>query len=461
MLTVSNADNGSGVNRSYWRRVAQDGSGAPDTVAHVNAPTASDAARLDATDPLASFRDRFVIADNGPAETGPAVNELVYLDGNSLGRLPRATRERLVDVIDQEWGRDLIRGWDRWIELARSGGDVITSIIGAHPGEVILSDSTSVNLYKLAAAALDARGDRRVIVTDDDNFPTDQYVLQGLASARNLELRVIKTDIDAGIALADVIAAIDRDTALVSLSHVAYRSGAIADITGITAAVHDAGALMLWDLCHSAGSVPVGLADSGADLAVGCTYKHLNGGPGAPAFLYVRADLQQQLRQPLWGWFSQKDQFGMAGAYEPVDGVERFLVGTPGVLGGYAALEGARISAEAGIDAIAAKGRALTSFALDLAEPWLADFGFAIASPRDAVRRGAQVTLYHPAAWQICQALKAVEVIPDFRTPDRLRLGFAPLYTRFVDVHTGMARLHKIMESRAYEAFPAERSRVT
>lgn len=405
----------------------------------------------DAADELAAFRDRFLI-DNP---------DLIYLDGNSLGRLPLATRTRLTEVIDREWGSELIRGWDRWIELAGEAGDIIAGLIGAQPGEVILSDSTSVNLYKLAAAALDARPGRRVIVTDDDNFPTDQYVLQGLASARDLELRVIKTDIDAGIDLADVVVALDQDTALLCLSHVAYRSGAIADITAITAAAHDVGALMLWDLCHSAGSVPVGLAAAGADLAVGCTYKHLNGGPGAPAFLYVRAELQQTLRQPLWGWFSQKDQFNMASTYDPVERIERFLVGTPNVLGGYAVLEGVRISAEAGIEAIAAKGRALTGYAIELFDEWLAPYGFTLASPRDANRRGAQITAYHPQAWQICQALKAADVIPDFRTPDRLRLGMAPLYTRFVDVHTGLSRLRDIMASGSYQAFPAERSRVT
>ncbi len=359
---------------------------------------------LDAADQLAAFRDRFVIDDPN----------VIYFDGNSLGRLPKSTRVRLIEAIDREWGRDLIRGWDRWIEIARDAGDVLAGLIGAHPGEVILSDSTSVNLYKLAAAALDARPGRRVIVTDDDNFPTDQYILAGLADARGCELRVIKTDMNAGVALADVVAAIGTDTALVSLSHVAYRSGAIADLAGITAAVHDVGALMLWDLCHSAGAVPVGLAAADVDLAVGCTYKHLNGGPGAPAFLYVRADLQQRLRQPLWGWFSQKDQFAMANTYEPVDGIERFLVGTPGVLGGYGALEGARISAEAGIEAIAAKGRALTSYAIDLFTAWLEPHGFVLASPPDSGRRGAQITAHHPQAWQICQALEGGRRDPGF-----------------------------------------------
>jgi kynureninase len=384
---------------------------------------ARNAAALDAADDLAGFRERFVINQA----------DLIYLDGNSLGRLPHATRARLISAIDDEWGDDLIRGWERWISLAREAGDVIATLIGADPGEVILSDSTSV----------------------------DRYLLAGLAAARGLELRVIPADMDTGVTLSDVRAAVDEDTALVCLSHVAYRSGAIADVSGITSVAHGAGALMLWDLCHSAGSMPVALGRAEADLAVGCTYKHLNGGPGAPAFLYVRADLQTELRQPMWGWFSQKNQFEMGGTYDPVDSIERFLVGTPSVLGGYAALEGARISAEAGIEVIAAKARALTSYAVELFDEWLAPHGFALASPRDADHRGAQITLRHPSAWQITQALKAVDVIPDFRTPDRLRLGFAPLYTRFADAYTGLSRLRDVMESESYRAFPAELSRVT
>jgi len=406
---------------------------------------------LDGADPLAGFRDRFVLDD-----------DLVYFDGNSLGRLPKATRDRLRHVVDVEWGEELIRGWDRWIGLCREAGDLLaTGVLGVHPGEVVLADSTSVNLYKLASAALSARPGRRTIVTDDDNFPTDQYVLQGLARARRKRLRTIPTDIDAGVSLDAIREALDEDVALVSLSHVAYRSGAIADLVGITAAAHEVGALVLWDLSHSAGSVPVPLAEAGADLAVGCTYKHLNGGPGAPAFLYVRADLQTQLRQPIWGWFGQRDQFDMSGRYAPVDSIERFLVGTPPVLAGYAALEGIRVTAEAGIEEVAGKGAALTGYAIEIVDAWLGPHGFALASPRDDTRRGAHVTLHHPQAWQVSQALRAAKVIPDFRTPDRLRIGLAPLYTRFVDVYEGLSRLREIMSSGSYREFPAERARVT
>jgi kynureninase len=407
---------------------------------------------LDAGDPLAPYRDRFVIDDP----------RLVYFDGNSLGRLPAATRARLGEAVSREWGGSLIRGWDSWIDLARQAGDVLaTGVLGVSPGEVVLSDSTSVNLYKLAAAALDARPGRGVIVTDDDNFPTDRYVLEGLAAARGLKIRVVRADINDGLDPADVRAVLDEDVALVCLSHVAYRSGARADLVALTRAAHEVGALTLWDLCHSAGSVPVPLREAAADLAVGCTYKYLNAGPGAPAFLYVRADLQAGLRQPIWGWFGRRDQFAMDARYDPADTIDRFLVGTPPVLGGYAALEGASITAEAGIEAVAAKGAALTGYAIDLFDAWLAADGFALATPREPGRRGAHVTLYHPSAWQICQALKAADVIPDFRTPDRLRMGFSPLYTRFVDVYDGFDRLREITRSGTWERFPAERGRVT
>jgi len=405
----------------------------------------------DAVDPLAGFRDRFMISDPG----------LIYLDGNSLGRLPVATRQRLHEAIDAEWGADLINGWEKWITLGREVGDVLAGVLGAAPGEVVLSDSTSVNLYKLAMAACDARPGRSVIITDNDNFPTDLYVLQGVAAARGMELRVVTSDLDEGVRTADIAAVLDSEVALVSLSQVAYRSGAIADLAGITAAAHRAGSLTLWDLSHSAGSVRVGLREAGADLAVGCTYKHLNAGPGAPAFLYVRRDLQATLRQPIWGWFGQRDQFDMAGTYDPVESVDRFLVGTPTVLAGYAALEGARLTAEAGIEAIAAKTTALGSYAIALVDSWLAPLGVRLASPREDARRGAHVTLHHPHAWQICQALKQARVIPDFRTPDRLRLGLAPLYTRFIDVHTGLMRLRDIIRTGAFRAFPTHRSRVT
>ena len=310
-------------------------------------------------------------------------------------------------------------------------------------------------------AALDARPGRSVIVTDDDNFPTDRYVLQGIAAQRGAEFRMIGTDPDQGLAADALRAAVDGRTALVSLSHVAYRSGALADMAAITAIVHEAGALALWDLCHSAGAVPVELDASGADLAVGCTYKYLNAGPGAPAFLYVRRELQQALRQPVWGWFGQRDQFDMGRIYEPVPGIGQFLTGTPQIIGTVAVQEGTRLLGEAGIGRLRAKAVALTGYLIGLADAWLAPYGVTVASPRQAERRGAHVTLAHPDAWRISQALIQRGVIGDYRTPDRLRLGPVPAYTRFTDVWDALDTTRQIIENKAYQDFPPEPARVT
>jgi kynureninase len=407
---------------------------------------------LDAADPLAGFRHRFVREDPS----------LIYLDGNSLGPLPRTTQARVADVLGREWGGGLVRSWGQWIGLPGHAGDVLGEhLLGAAAGQVVVCDSTTVNLYKLACAALDARPGRSVIVTDDDNFPTDRYVLEGIAAQRGCELRMIRTDPDQGIDEEALSGAVDERTALVSLSHVAYRSGALSDMAAITRLVHEAGALALWDLCHSAGAVPVELDASGADLAVGCTYKYLNAGPGAPAFLYVRRDLQPQLRQPVWGWFGHRDQFAMGQGYDPVPGIGHFLTGTPDIIGTVAVLEGARLLAEAGIGPLRTKGVALTAYLIALADAWLAPCGIAVASPRQDARRGAHVTLRHPEAWRISQALIRRKVIGDYRTPDRLRLGPAPLYTRFTDVWDALDIVRRIMADKTYQDFPAARSTVT
>jgi len=408
---------------------------------------------LDAGDPLGHLADRFVVDDP----------ELIYLDGNSLGRLPRSTLARLAAVAEHEWGSGLIRSWDTWIDLPARCGDLIArSLLGAEPGEVVVSDSTSVNLYKLAVAALDAQSGRDVIVTDDDNFPTDRYIVEGLAAQRGLELRMVASDPVHGPDPDLLAAAIDERTALVTLSHVAYRSAALADLAAITALAHRSGALVLWDLCHSAGSVPVELAAAGADLAVGCTYKYLNAGPGAPAFLYVRRDLQASLRQPIWGWFGQRDQFTMGPGYDPEPDIRRFTVGTPAVLGVAAVEEGVQVLAEAGIDRLREKGRRMTAYLVDLADEWLAPLGFELVSPRDPDRRGSHISLRHDDAWRICRAcIETANVIPDFRAPDRLRLGPAPLTTRYVEVWEAMDRLRRLVGSGAHLAYGAERGRVT
>ena len=397
-----------------------------------------DPAPLDAADPLAPFRARFVIAD-------PA---LIYLDGNSLGRLPAATAERLARVVGDEWGGELIRGWDHWLGEPQRVGDRLAEVaLGAHEGEVIVSDSTSVNFYKLALAALEARPGRRVLVTDRPNFPTDRYVLEGLARARDLEIAWVDPDEIEGPQPADVEAALadhPGDVALVTLSHVNYRSAAIADMAAITSLAHDAGALALWDLSHSAGSIAVDLEGAGADLAVGCTYKYLNGGPGAPAWLYVRRSLQRQLRNPIQGWFGRRDQFEMGQGYEPEPGIRSWLVGTPGILGLAAADEGIGLVAEAGIDRIRAKGIGLTEYAIALFDARLAGLGFGLGSPRDPARRGAHVAIKHPDARRLTAELIARGVIPDFREPDSIRFGLSPLTTSFRDVEAGIAALETL-----------------
>jgi kynureninase len=407
---------------------------------------------LDAADELAGFRDRFVRADH----------DVVYLDGNSLGPLPVRTQARIAEVVDQEWGIGLVRSWDKWIQLPRQAGDMVGEhLVGAAPGQVLVCDSVTVNLYKLASAALDYQAGRDVIITDDDNFPTDRYVLQGIAAQRGAELRMIHTDMDQGVSAEALAEALDERTALVSLSHVAYRSGALADMRGLTERIHAVGALALWDLCHSVGAVPVELDASGADLAIGCTYKYVNAGPGAPAFLYVRDGLQDQLRQPIWGWFGQRDQFAMGPGYNPAPGIDAYLTGTPQIVGTVGVEEGARLLGEAGMTRLRAKGTELTRYLIALADELLAPLGFAIASPRDDARRGAHVTLRHDDAWQISQALIRENVIGDYRTPDRIRLGPAPITSRFVDVWTAIDTLRQIAADKSYADIPSEQARVT
>jgi kynureninase len=391
--------------------------------------TRDDALALDAADPLAAFRDRFEHAGDG-----------LYLDGNSLGRLPIATRERVLATLDQ-WGTELVSGWHEWIDLPLRAGDAIGTLIGAAPGEVVATDSVTVNLYKLVCAALDARGPG-ALVTDRGNFPTDRYVLEGIAAARGLALRIFDSD-DLDGPLAGDLAELGTGDVLV-LSHVAYRSGALADMTALTAAAKERGATLIWDLSHSAGALPVDLHGSGAELAVGCTYKYLNAGPGAPGYLYVASELQGSLRSPIQGWFGQREQFAMERDYDPVPGIARFLAGTPPILQLAAVEEGAKLTAEAGLDAIRAKSVALTEQIVALYDEWLAPLGFELGSPREAAVRGSHVSLRHPRAWTFTRALIDAGVTPDFRGPDSIRLGVAPLYVGFADVWDALDRLRAI-----------------
>jgi len=408
------------------------------------------AAELDRDDPLARFRTEFELEPNGP----------LYVDGNSLGRLPVRTRDRLAALVD-EWGIELVRGWHRWIDLPTDVGDLLGQhVLGARPGETLVADSVTVNLYKLARAALAARPGRQVVVTDRTNFPTDRYVLAGLEA----EVRLFDPDPIAGPTADDVAdACAPGDVALVALSQVAYRSGALADLPAITAAAHAAGALVLWDVSHSAGAVEIELAEHGVDLAVGCTYKYLCAGPGAPAFLFVRTDLQDELRSPIQGWFGQREQFAMELDYEPAEGIARFLAGTPPILGLAAVEAGAELVAEAGIGAIAAKAHALTAFGIERFDERLAPLGLELGTPRDPARLGAHLALRHPEeAWRICRALiERAAVIPDFRGPDTVRFGFPPLATSFADVAEAIERLADVVERKAYLEFDPRRRRVT
>ncbi len=408
---------------------------------------------LDAADQTARFRDRFV---------QPGWDDVIYLNGNSLGPLPVRTQARIAEVVDQEWGVGLVRSWDKWIHLPREAGDMLgETLLGAAPGQVIVCDSVTINVYKLAWAALNFRPGRDVIVTDDDNFPTDRYVLEGIAAQRGCELRMIHTDIDEGVSEKTLAAALDDRVAVVELSHVAYRSGALADMAQLTDLIHRAGALAMWDVCHSVGAVPVELDAAGADLAVGCTYKYVNAGPGAPALLYVRDELQHQLRQPIWGWFGQRDQFEMGPRYDPAPGMNAFLTGTPDIMGAVAVEEGARLLAEAGMPQLRAKSVALTDYLIALADEWLAPLGFTVASPRTAARRGGHVSLHHDDARQLSQALLRTGVVVDYRTPDRIRIGPVPLFTSFTHIWNAMDRLREIAASKSYADIPPEQPLVS
>ncbi|MFC0106224.1 kynureninase [Kibdelosporangium aridum] len=386
------------------------------------------AEQLDANDELAVYRDRFVpIVDPGL---------VAYLDGNSLGRPLLATAERLERLVRHEWGSRLIRSWSEgWLTLPERVGDELGRVaIGAAPGQVIVADSTSVCLYKTVRAALALRPGRTEIVTDTSNFPTDRFVVDGIAEQFGLTVKRISPDSLTGVRPDDVHAAVGDGTAVVVLSHVDYRSAAVADMAAITRIAHGRGALVVWDLCHSVGAMPVELDAAGVDFAVGCTYKFLNAGPGAPAFLYVNSKHHNGFRQPITGWIGAEDIFAMADRFRPAPGIRRALSGTPPITGMVGVDEGVALLAEAGIDRVRTKAQALGRLVIELADEWLVPLGFTVASPRSDELRGAHVMLRHPDAERLSQRLIDNGVIIDFRNPDGIRVGLSPLTTSYAEV---------------------------
>jgi len=419
----------------------------------------STATTADQNDPLACFRKRFYLPDPG----------LIYLDGNSLGRLLLKTSDAIAELTHVQWGENLIESWnEHWYELPGKLGNLLTPIIGASEGEVVVTDSTSVNLYKLAHGALKLRQGRNRIVSDIFNFPTDLYILQGiLKEAGSLYELVLAGSAD-GIHpdLADLEEKITEDTALVVLSMVAFKSGYLYDLKAITEMAHQKGALILWDLSHAAGAVPVGLNAANADLAVGCTYKYFNGGPGSPAFLYVRKDLQPLLNSPVQGWFGEKNPFNFNLEYHPAGNIRKYLAGTPPVLSLAAIRPGIEILLEAGIGHLREKSFLQSEYLLYLMYELLKPLGFSSGSPGQANMRGSHIAIRHPDAYRICQALihpesSTTRIIPDFREPDIIRIGITPLYTTYSELFQTVKRMQEIVHTKEHLRFSTEKKNVT
>lgn len=413
------------------------------------------AQELDRQDPLAAFRQHFAIPDP----------DLIYLDGNSLGRPTRASAERLQRLMS-EWEHDLIRGYNKdWWHAPARVGDKIGRLIGAAPGQVVACDTVSINLFKLAWAALSLQPERTRIVTDVLNFPSDLYILQGLTrllGERHTIVRIGSKDGDITPDLDALETAIDKSTALVTLSHVTFKSGYLYDMAAITELAHKRGALVIWDLSHSAGALPIALDTCNVDFAVGCTYKYLNGGPGSPAFLYVRKDLQEKVVSPIWGWWAQKNPFAFDLDYTPAPGIARFLSGSQSALSLLTMEAALDPLLEAGMEAVRAKSLLLSEYLIHLTGVFLAPLGFRLGTPRIQERRGSHVSIRHAEGYRINRALiEEMNVIPDFREPDNLRLGLAPLYLSFEEVWQGVDRIRRIVAEKRYKKYPQEKLTVT
>ncbi|WP_337041343.1 kynureninase [Emticicia sp. 17c] len=413
---------------------------------------------LDQNDKLAHFKDYFV----HEADT-------IYLDGNSLGKLPQKTIQQTQHLVTHQWGQGLIRSWNNhWIDLPQQTAAKIAKIVGAQEDEIFVGDSTSLNLYKLAFAALKLNEPKKKIVSDNLNFPTDLYILQGLIEQQfqGHSLALVESQDNLTIEEAGFAEVIDNDTSLVLLSHVVFKSAFMYNMARINAIAHQHQALVLWDLSHSVGSVPVHLNDTNADMAVGCTYKYLNGGPGAPAFLYVRKDLQAQLTSPIWAWFGHQAPFDFSLHYQPKQGIQRFATGTPSVLSLSAIGGGVDITLEAGMEALREKSVQQSEFMIELIQNLLVPYGFSIASPLDVSRRGSHISIRHPEGYRISQAMIKPQdgskiIIPDFRPPDNIRLGIAPLYNTYTELVESIERIRKIVAEEQFSHYSEERPDVT
>ena len=416
------------------------------------------ALELDKNDPLASYRSKFVITDPN----------LCYLDGNSLGRLPHATVKAVSDFVSHEWGKEVVNGWSHWIDEAQVAGDLLgRASLGAAAGQVLVCDTTSVNFYQLCLAAINARPGRKTIITDAANFPTDRYILDGIAKQLGLNLVIIDNE-DPAIAENELITAellekyMSEDVALVTFEVIQYRSGARTDIQSVTDLARSYGAYVVWDASHATGAIEMNFDECGVDLAVGCTYKYGNSGPGSPAWLYVSKRVQKELQVPIQGWFGNEDQFGMGPRFEKAEGIRGFQIASPSIIG----IRGVQIAfemiEEAGIDVIASKAAIGTQMMIDLYDEWLAPLGYTLLTSRNPKERGGHISIGHPDAAKICVALrKFANVIPDYRTPNAIRLAIAPLPTSYVEVWDGFQRIRDLTETRQYEQVEGSDSRVT
>lgn len=416
------------------------------------------ALELDQNDPLAGYRSKFVITDPN----------LCYLDGNSLGRLPHATVKAVSDFLSQEWGNEVVTGWSHWIDEAQVAGDLLgRAVLGAGPGQVLVCDTTSVNFYQLCVAAIKARPGRKTVITDAANFPTDRYILKGIAEQFGLKLIIINNE-DPAIAENELITAellekyMSEDVAMVTFEVIQYRSGARTDIQSVTDLARSYGALVVWDASHAAGAIEMNFDACGVDLAVGCTYKYGNSGPGSPAWLYVNKKIQRELQVPILGWFGNEDQFGMGPDFVKAEGIRGFQIASPSIIG----IRGVQVAfamiEEAGIDVIASKAAIGTQMMIDLYDEWLAPLGYTLLTSRDPKERGGHISIGHPDAARICVALrKFANVIPDYRTPNAIRLAIAPLPTSYVEVWDGFQRIRDLTQTRQYEKVEGSDSRVT